>query len=107
MSAGRTSAMSWEEAQKVLGVAVDADEAQIRVAYLEKVRQHPPDRDPEQFERVRDAYELLKDPAQRARQVLAGPDPQAPLMDFLEGRRAERRFVGSRGWLDVLKEKRQ
>ncbi len=54
--------MSWEQARAVLGVSIDATEADVRAAYLDKVRLHPPDRDPEQFEKIRDANELLRDP---------------------------------------------
>ena len=40
----------------------------------------------------------------RARQVLAAPDPLAPLTGLLDGVRSQRRFVGPKAWLDVLKE---
>jgi curved DNA-binding protein CbpA len=49
----------------VLGVERSADEAQIRRRYLELVRQHPPDRDPERFAAIRAAYEQLRDPVVR------------------------------------------
>ena len=42
---------------EILGVAANASEDEIRRAYLEKVKQFPPDRSPEEFERIRDAYE--------------------------------------------------
>jgi hypothetical protein len=42
-----------------LSAQVSADT--IRRAYLRGVRAHPPERDPEGFRRIRDAYELLKD----------------------------------------------
>jgi DnaJ-class molecular chaperone len=99
--------MSWESARALLGVAPDASEADIRAAYLEQVRRHPPDREPEQFERVRDAYEKLRDPRQRARQVLEGPDPFAPFVELLgEQSTVTRRFVEVEHWLAVMKEKR-
>ena len=101
-----SSGGNWERARALLGVAADAGEAQIRAAYLAKVRQHPPDRDPEQFERVRDAYDQLRDPRLRARQVLVGPYPVLPLTSLLEGIESTRRFAAARLWLDVLKEKR-
>src|SRR5687768_10624181 len=97
---------TWEQARALLGVAADAGEVEIRAAYMEKVRQHPPDRDPEQFERVRDAYDQLRDPRLRARQVLVGPYPVLPLTSLVEGVESPRRFVAARLWLDVLKEKR-
>jgi curved DNA-binding protein CbpA len=39
----------------VLGVGPEADDEQIRAAYLGKLKQYPPDRCPDEFESVRDA----------------------------------------------------
>jgi DnaJ-class molecular chaperone len=99
--------MAWEEARALLGVGPDADDAQLRSAYLQKVQQHPPDRAPEMFERIRDAYEQLKNPAIRAKQVLGGPDPMAPLANLFAGLQTRRRFVGPQPWLDALKEAKE
>ena len=90
----------------VLGVAVEAGPEEIRAAYLRKVREFPPDRAPEEFERVRDAHALLTDPRRRARLVLEGPSPTAPLTSLLDGRRLDRRHVGIEPWLAVLKKPR-
>jgi DnaJ-class molecular chaperone len=107
MAAMIEGTLTWDSARALLGVAPDASEADVRAAYLEQVCRHPPDRDPEQFERVRDAYEKLRDPRQRARQVLEGPDPFAPLVELLgEPSTSTRRFVDVEHWLAVMKEKR-
>jgi len=95
-----------DAAREVLGVAPDATLEQVRASYLEKVRQHPPDRDPEQFERIRDAYGLLRDPRSRVHQIFEGPDPKAPLVNLLDNKPAPRRFAGPAAWMAVLKEKR-
>jgi curved DNA-binding protein CbpA len=50
---------------EVLGVARDADDETIRHRYLELVRQFPPDRNPEKFAAVREAYERTRDPVTR------------------------------------------
>ncbi len=98
--------MGWDEARTVLGVPADADAERVRHAYLEQVRLYPPDKEPDRFERIRDAYDLLKDPRARAQQVLSPElDLAAPLTDLLKGR-AGRQFVGPDPWLDVLKERR-
>ena len=55
---------------EVLGIAQGASETEIRCRYLELVRQHPPDRDPQQFAAVRGAYEQLRDPVTRMRATL-------------------------------------
>lgn len=97
---------SWEEAMALLSVGEDASAQTLHGAYLQMIRKHPPDRDPEMFEKIRNAYELLRDPAIRARRVLAGPDPHMPLPELLVGQKQLRRFVGPELWLAVLKEAR-
>ncbi len=52
---------------EVLEVAETASAEQIRKAYLAKVRQHPPESEPEEFRRIREAYGRLKDEAERRR----------------------------------------
>ena len=49
----------------VLGVAEDTDDVGIRRRYLALVRDHPPDRSPEQFQEYRAAYEALSDERKR------------------------------------------
>ncbi|MBL8953245.1 MAG: DnaJ domain-containing protein [Myxococcaceae bacterium] len=51
----------------VLGVGRDVDDAGIKRAYAKKVREHPPESDPEGFQRVYEAFELLRDAESRAR----------------------------------------
>ncbi len=48
---------------ELLGISQNATDEEIRAAYLLKVRECPPDRAPEKFEKIRDAYEILRDPA--------------------------------------------
>ncbi|RKH42353.1 hypothetical protein D7Y23_31410 [Corallococcus sp. AB050B] len=50
---------------EVLGVEQDADARAIKKAYFERVRQNPPETHPEEFRRLREAYELLSDPEAR------------------------------------------
>jgi curved DNA-binding protein CbpA len=91
--------------REVLGVSSTATEEDIRAAYLLKVKEYPPDRSPDEFERIRDSYEMLRDPRQRARHLLVSVDPRAPLASLFAGQSASRRFVGPHPWLDVLKGK--
>lgn len=65
-------------ARTVLGVEVDASAAEVRRAYRRKVKEHPPDRDPEGFRKVREAYEHLLDPAGRWEELLKRPTPFTP-----------------------------
>lgn len=91
--------------REVLGVPPNAGEEEIRAAYLRKVKEYPPDRSPEEFEKIRDAFETLRDPRQRTRAMLLSTDPGAPLAALLEGRAPRRLFVGPQPWREVLKGK--
>jgi curved DNA-binding protein CbpA len=55
-----------ESPYQILGVDRNATEAQVKAAYFAKVRQHPPERDPEGFKRIRAAYEKLRSGGERA-----------------------------------------
>jgi curved DNA-binding protein CbpA len=46
---------------ETLGLPVDSDDAAIRRRYLELVKQYSPERHPEKFAGIRQAYESLKD----------------------------------------------
>src|ERR1700761_1795742 len=51
---------------EILGVARDADERTIKKAYFTLVRRHPPETHPTEFQRLREAYEVLSNPESRA-----------------------------------------
>ena len=90
--------------REVLGIPPNATEEQIRAAYLAKVKEHSPERSPEEFEKVRDAYETLRDPRRRARHLVLSANPTAPFVSLLTETK-ERRFAGPEPWLEVLKAK--
>ena len=98
--------MKHEEACHVLEVGPQAGDEEIRSAYLRKVKEYPPDRTPREFERVRDAYEMLRDPRRRTRSMLLSGNPDQRLASLLDGRQSERRFIGPAPWLAVLQEKK-
>lgn len=87
----------------VLGVSPEADDEQIRAAYVRKVKEFPPDRSGPQFERVRDAYEQLKDPYRRAKYVILGANAERPLESLLDDVPGLRRYVGPEPWLAAMK----
>lgn len=93
------------DAREVLGISVNAGEEEIRAAYLSKVKEHPPDQSPEQFEKIRDAYETLRDPRRRMQNMLLSADPAEPLVSLIAGELPPRRFAGPNPWLEVLKGK--
>ncbi len=94
-----------EDPREILGVPPDAGDERIRDAYLQKVKEHPPDREPATFERIRDAYEVLRDPRRRALHMFLSGDPRAPLVSLLPASSQERKFTGADPWLAVLREK--
>lgn len=54
----------------LLGISPGASDDEVRKAYIARVQEHPPERDPEGFKAVRSAYEKLRDAGARARQFL-------------------------------------
>ncbi len=51
---------------EVLGVDKSADERAVKKAYFALVRKFPPETHPEEFKRIREAYEVLSNPQSRA-----------------------------------------
>ena len=94
-----------EDPREILGVPPDAGDERIREAYLQKVKENPPDGEPVAFERIRDAYEILRDPRRRALYMFLSADPHAPLVSLLPASSQERKFTGPDAWLAVLREK--
>jgi len=60
----------------VLGIPRDADDETVHRAYLEGIKQAPPERDPERFQSLRAAYEALR--TRRDRLAYALFDDSAP-----------------------------
>ena len=53
--------MTIDEARRILGVADDAAPDEVRRAYTRLVKVHKPDRDPDGFRRVREAFEQIRE----------------------------------------------
>ncbi len=100
-----------ERARAVLHVDASASPKDVKRAYRRRVREAPPDRMPEEFRRVRDAYELLQDLETWANEALMSRTPsvdpprlQLPTVDrgstavamlrAMAGRLDERELVG-------------
>lgn len=94
-----------EDPYKILAVESGSGEKEIRSAYLKKIKEFPPDRSPEEFQRIRDAYEILRDPRRRATVQLRSIDPEAPLAALLDGQKKKREFLGPGPWLAVMAKK--
>jgi curved DNA-binding protein CbpA len=86
-----------DEARAVLGVDADASPVDVRHAYTTAIKRHKPDKDPEGFRRVREAFERLQAPLNTAFVASVGshdgadaaselpplPDPLAEIRDAL------------------------
>ena len=59
----------------ILGVNEDATDEVIKKAYLQKVRQYPPERAPEQFQNIRAAFEAIQTRHQRLKYQLFHQEP--------------------------------
>lgn len=66
----------------ILEVAEDADDATIHQAYLDKVRRFPPERTPQRFQTIRQAYEAIRDERSRWQHRLFPKSPP-PVTDLL------------------------
>ena len=53
-----------------LGLAPDCSEADLRCRYLELVRQYPPEKYPERFSKIHEAYEVLNNPLDSLEEML-------------------------------------
>ena len=91
----------------VLGLDEAADDAAVRAAYLLAIRRCPPDRDPEGFRRIREAYEAVQDTERRLALRLFGPPPLDRLEALLDEFPDERHHVGPELWLKILKADRR
>ena len=69
---------------EILGLTRQASDEEVKRAYFQQVRAHPPEREPERFRAIRDAYERLRTPERRTQTdlFLLQPPPETP------GRRA-------------------
>jgi len=92
-----------QAAYQILKVSPDVDADTLHAAYIEQVKAFPPDRCPEQFQHIRDAYQQLKDPDLRAERLIIGPDPHMPLSELIDGGTDTRDYVGQDRWIEAMK----
>lgn len=63
---------------QIIGVAEQASDAEIKQAYLQLVKDNPPERDQHRFRQIRQAYEAIKDHDSRLQYALF----QLPDLEF-------------------------
>lgn len=74
----RRGAAAYEDAFEELGLAPRPSERELKRAYRARTAAHPPDRDPEAFQRIREAYELLARPESALGRLLSTETHVAP-----------------------------
>ena len=67
---------------EVLGIDASATSEDVRHAYFRLVRQYPPEAHPEEFKRIRAAYETLRSPLRRATWAIAAFDETVAEIDL-------------------------
>ncbi len=89
----------------VLGVSPQASDAEIRRRYLQLVRENPPSRAPEYFQKITAAHDALKDERERVATRLLGTlqyaDLEMALMDLVRANAATRKTPGLKVLLDA------
>jgi len=55
---------------QILGVSEQSADAEIKLAYLQKVKDYPPDHDQQRFQQIQQAYEAIKDNDSRLQTAL-------------------------------------
>lgn len=68
---------------EILGVPLDADQKTIKRAYFKLVRQYSPEKDPEQFQKIREAYENLTAEGTDRKGFLKLEFPADPMGDLI------------------------
>ena len=90
----------------VLGLAADSDDEAIRRRYLELVRAYSPERHPEKFAAIREAYESLRDLDTRLRYRLFEAGKNESIEAIIEevSCRGSRRRVSLESLLSLIKQ---
>lgn len=87
---------------RVLNVDMNhaTDEA-VHQAYLEAVRHYPPDKRPEEFKRIREAYEAIKTSEKRIELMLFGIKSNHSFHDLLP-EDTNRKRIGADLWISMI-----
>lgn len=89
---------------KALGVdSGNATDETIRKAYMEAIKKHPPDRDPEMFEKIRNAYDLIDVEQKRIQIELFGLKNKNKLFEYMPENESRPR-AGAALWIAAIEE---
>jgi len=68
----------------ILELPQSASESDIRTKYLQLVKQHPPETDPEKFRKIHQAYQTARDPLIQANRLLMPADKLPDWQELIE-----------------------
>ncbi len=91
----------------MLGVEEAAGDEALRAAYLRGLREFPPDREPERFQELREAYDLLRDPRNRIARLFSEAESTLAVAEWVRSQPESRKYIGPGPWLDALKDTRK
>ncbi len=81
-----------------LGLDIGASDEEIRKRYLELIKLHTPEKDPDRFQKITRAYEKISSSRRRIRTKLFGTldekDPETVLLELCRAKKTGRRRVG-------------
>ncbi|MBF0124753.1 MAG: DnaJ domain-containing protein [Magnetococcales bacterium] len=89
----------------VLGLTAEANDAEIRKAYLVRVKEFSPEQHPERFKEIRAAFEAISDQRRRIAYSLFGKetaDFPTLLLAVLRREQPHPQPVTKKDWLDLL-----
>ncbi len=87
---------------EVLQILPSANDSQIKESYVRKVKEYPPERFPEEFKKIREAYEAISTPRNRVTYKLfhlEEPDVQGLAKNLLSG--GERKRIPPRRLIEM------
>ena len=91
----------------VLGVPENATDAEIRNSYLAKIKEFSPERYPEKFQDIAEAYDMIRDELSRAKLSVFGmkhEENNIKLSQMLIENKNRRKKIGVDKWLRILKD---
>ena len=59
---------------EILGITVKTDDKAVRASYIKLIKKYPPEREPEKFKMLNNAYNALKDEKSRHKYFLFNTD---------------------------------
>ena len=89
----------------VLGLPENTADTEIRNSYLAKIKEFPPEKYPEKFQDIAEAYDMIKDELSRAKLSVFGMKHEGnniKLSQMLIESKKKRKKIGVDSWFKLL-----